>query len=186
MQAAAAAAAAAQMAKGPPHGMPPMGMPGFGGMMPPGGMGGFGGMGMGSPSPGSPFGGPPGGTPPVVQQRKSSAIRIVNPNSKEEVKGDYKKPDVEDKPKPKEESKPEGSTPVKPGDAGKPGATPRSPRGGGGGGATGWLRRAPAGLLLLRCPTLELLRRAAGLPGNAPAPDDGRTGHARSGQLPRG
>ena len=34
----------------------------------------------------------PAAGPPVVQQRKSSAIRIVNPNSKEEVKGDFKKP----------------------------------------------------------------------------------------------
>ena len=76
--------------------------------------------GMGAMSgPGSPFGGPggapvrlspgpsmppagvpmkPAAGPPVVQQRKSSAIRIVNPNSKEEVKGDFKKPEP-DKPK---------------------------------------------------------------------------------------
>ena len=101
------------MPYGFPGGMSPGGMPA--GFVPgPGGMGGMGGMGgAGGPGgPGSPFGGPggapvrlspgpgqPGGpmkpatTPPVVQQRKSSAIRIVNPDSKEEVKGDFKKPE---------------------------------------------------------------------------------------------
>ena len=105
MQAAAAVAAAMQLSKspnmmgpGPMHGFPgmpgmgPGGMPGFPG---PGGMHGMG-PGGGPPYSGqgmSPGGKPPAGapSPPVVTQRKSSAIRIVNPNTKEEVKGDIEK-----------------------------------------------------------------------------------------------
>ena len=173
------------MAKGPPHGMPPMGMPGFGGMMPPGGMGGFGGMGMGSPSPGSPFGGPPGGTPPVVQQRKSSAIRIVNPNSKEEVKGDYKKPDVEDKPKPKEESKPEGSTPVKPGDAGKPGATPPLATAAAAAAARpGGYAAPPQGYSSYGAPPSSFFGGPQGYPGMPPRPMMGGPGMPAPGSSP--
>ena len=146
MQAAAAAAAAAQMAKGPPHGMPPMGMPGFGGMMPPGGMGGFGGMGMGSPSPGSPFGGPPAAPRQSCSSARAAPFASSTPTARRRSRATTRS-DVEEKPKPKEESKPEGSTPRQArrrwqarSDA------PARHRGGGGGGATGWLRCAPAGL----------------------------------------
>lgn len=89
---------------GGPGGGMPMGM--MGGMNGPG-YGGPGGPGAPvrlTPGPGQPGGVPPGGTGvpgfagapghvPVVAQRKSSAIRIVNPDSKEEIKGDFKKPE---------------------------------------------------------------------------------------------
>jgi len=127
------------MPYGFPGGMGPGGMPaGFvpGPEMRMGGMGGMGAM----SGPGSPFGGPggapvrlspgpsmppagvpmkPAAGPPVVQQRKSSAIRIVNPNSKEEVKGDFKKPDPEKKTPGEEGAEKEGDK--------KPAAAPAPP-----------------------------------------------------------
>ena len=122
----------------PPGGMPyglPQGMPGMTAGFVPGGPGGMnmnmamGGMG----GPGSPFGGPgapvrlspgpgqPGGppkTPPgnalVLTQRKSSAIRIVNPDSKEEVKGDYKPPEKKEDKAEGEDKKPAATPPAAP------------------------------------------------------------------------
>ena len=133
------------MPYGFPGGMGPGGMPaGFvpGPEMRMGGMGGMGAMG----GPGSPFGGPggapvrlspgpsmppagvpmkPAAGPPVVQQRKSSAIRIVNPNSKEEVKGDFKKPDPEKKTPGEEGAEKEGDK--KPAAAPAPAPAPPPP-----------------------------------------------------------
>jgi hypothetical protein len=149
-------------------------------------MGGMGGMGAMS-GPGSPFGGPggapvrlspgpsmppagvpmkPAAGPPVVQQRKSSAIRIVNPNSKEEVKGDFKKPDPEKKTPGEEGAEKEGDK--KPAAAPAPAPRPARRRRCGGGGRAAGARRVPrhgaarAGLLSVR---------------RASARDDGRGGH---------
>ena len=66
---------------------------------------------MGGPMGGPMMGGPPKASPPpvVVTQRKSSAIRIVNPESKEEVKGDFKKPEVPEAARPSAPTGADGS-----------------------------------------------------------------------------
>ena len=109
----------------------------------------------------------PAAGPPVVQQRKSSAIRIVNPNSKEEVKGDFKKPDPEKKTLGEEGAEKEGDK--------KPAAAPAPAPAAAAAAAAAGARPVPGGFPAWRRPRRASLRRRAS------ARDDGRGGHPPGG-----